>query len=85
MPKPGISNNPNGRPAGTPNKLTAELRKKLKTIIDAELDRMPDLLAGLEPEKRLELTIKLLKFALPMVTPVNSCADEPINFNIFAD
>lgn len=83
--KKGQTNNPNGRPAGIPNKLTKELRNKLKNLIDVELNEVPKLLGGLEPSARLDILVKLLKFVLPTVQPISHTAGEPLNMNIFDD
>jgi len=58
-----------GREAGTPNKLTKELRAALKNILHQEIELMPDHFNKLEPKDRLELLVKLLPFALPKVEP----------------
>ena len=66
-----------GREAGTPNRLTKELRTVLKEIIFQEISSLPDRLEKLEPKDRLELFIKILPFVLPKVEAVNSDLDEP--------
>ncbi len=82
MAKKGHTNNPAGRPSGIPNKLTMELRSALKAVIDAELERIPELLEGLEPRERLELVIKLLRFILPVPTPLSATHGEPMDFGL---
>jgi hypothetical protein len=64
-----------GRAAGTPNRVTSELRKSLKSIIAAELDALPVTLAELSPKERLELLIKLLPFAMPKVNHISGTYD----------
>jgi hypothetical protein len=69
-----------GRAAGTPNKVTGELRKSLKSIIAAELDALPATLSELPPKERLELLIKLLPFAMPKVNYINGNYDADWGF-----
>jgi len=41
-----------GRKKGTPNKVTSELRKDLKSNLESEIEEIPTLLEGIEsPEK----------------------------------
>jgi len=56
-----------GREAGTPNKLTKELRAALKNIIHQEIELLPYHFEKLESRERLELLIKILPYALPKV------------------
>jgi len=58
-----------GREAGTPNRLTKELRVALKNILHQEIELLPEHFNKLEPKDRLELLVKLLPFALPKVEP----------------
>lgn len=58
-----------GREAGTPNRLTKELRAALKNILHQEIELLADHFNKLEPKDRLELLVKLLPFALPKVEP----------------
>jgi hypothetical protein len=58
-----------GRKAGTPNKLTKELRAALKNILHQEIELLPDHFNKLEPKDRIELLTKLLPYALPKVQP----------------
>ena len=58
-----------GREAGTPNKLTKEIRAALKNILHQEIELLSEHFQKLETKDRLELLIKLLPFALPKVEP----------------
>lgn len=53
------------RHIGTPNRITSELREKIKTIIESELEKMDESLSELSARDRLEIVIKLMKFAIP--------------------
>jgi hypothetical protein len=64
-----------GRVAGTPNKITTELRKTLKGIIASELETLPTTLEGLPPKERIELLIKLLPFAMPRIDKIGGKYD----------
>lgn len=54
-----------GRVAGTPNKITGELREVLKTIIEGELVELPELLKELTPDERVGVLVKLLYLVVP--------------------
>jgi hypothetical protein len=75
----GHTNNPNGRPKGTPNKLTSELRDTLKALIDIELENLPGVLAELPARERAELVVKLLPYVLPKVEPAPFHIGEPFS------
>jgi hypothetical protein len=64
-----------GRVAGTPNKVTSELRKTLKGIVASELESLPGTLGELPPRERLDLLIKLLPFCMPKVNQISGSYD----------
>jgi hypothetical protein len=64
-----------GRIAGTPNKLTSELRTTLKEIIAGELDALPQTFEQLPAKERLEILIKILPYCLPKVDSINGNYD----------
>jgi hypothetical protein len=64
-----------GRTAGTPNKVTSELRKTLKGIIASEMESLPTTLEELPPKERLEMVIKLMPFCLPKVDSIGGTYD----------
>ena len=72
-----------GRTKGTPNKITNEIRKKLKNIVDNELDILEDTLKHLESKQRLEILIKLIPFVVPKVQTVSAKEGEPLQFDWF--
>lgn len=76
--KKGTTNNPAGRKKGTPNVLTKEMRLILKNIIAEELATIPETLKKMEPDKRLEVILKLIPYVLPKIEPVTMYAGEPI-------
>lgn len=56
-----------GRVAGTPNKITNELREVLKEVAMNELDNIPALLKEVTPECRLQVLVKILYLIVPRV------------------
>jgi len=73
--------NRNGRPAGTKN--NNELREILTDAIQNEIENLPETLAQLDPEKRLNLLIKILPFVMPRLEniSINDTGAENIRFN----
>ncbi len=69
-----------GRTKGTPNKITNEIRKKLKNIVDNELDILEESIKHLDSKERLELLIKLIPYVIPKVQTVSSTDGEPLNW-----
>ncbi len=58
-------NKTGGRVRGTPNRITSDLRGKINTIIENQIDSIEVDLNALEPKDRLMILEKLLKYALP--------------------
>ena len=63
--KKGQTNNPSGRPKGTPNKITADLRMKINAIVEKQIDSIEQDLLSLEPMQRLQIVEKLISYCLP--------------------
>jgi hypothetical protein len=60
-----------GRPTGSPNVATAELRKKMNDLIENNLDKMQSDLDELEPKDRLRIIIDMAKFVLPNLKSID--------------
>jgi 23S rRNA C2498 (ribose-2'-O)-methylase RlmM len=54
-----------GRKKGTPNKTQTTLRQTVTLLLEKQFALLPKLLDQLEPRDRIELTIKLMPYALP--------------------
>jgi hypothetical protein len=61
----GITNNPNGRPKGIPNKSTNDLRQWVGDFIEGEREQIVSDWKALEPKDRIVMFEKLLKYTLP--------------------
>ena len=82
--QPGQSGNPAGRPPGSKNVLTKTIRKRLKAVIDSQIEEMPGLLDDLPARDRLDVIVKLMKYVLPPVTPVPPSSGEPFDMEDFS-
>lgn len=65
MARKGISNNPAGRPAGTPNKLTEDMRTRIRDLIDNNWQTLQADIDKLAPKERVYLMEKLMQYITP--------------------
>lgn len=77
----GKTNNPNGRPKGTPNKITADMRDWLSAVIDKNRKQMEKDLKRLEPKDRLQILEKMMQYVIPKQQAVSA----EIDFNRLSD
>jgi hypothetical protein len=66
------TNNPNGRPPGVPNKITAEVRSFLSDLISNNLDQLKKDFQSLEAKDRLIITERLLSYVIPNIQILRS-------------
>lgn len=58
--------------------LTSSLRTDLKTIMQAEIQKIPELLEQLEPKDRINAILKMMPYMFPRVESVTLYEGEPI-------
>ena len=54
-----------GRQAGTPNKITADLRVMIRDLVQENIEQIRQDLATLEPKERLIFLEKLMNYVVP--------------------
>ena len=62
--KKGDKLNPNGRPKGTPNRNTSDLRARINDIVSNRIDTIDAELDKLKPLERLQIITGLLKYTI---------------------
>ena len=72
----GKTGNPNGRPKGTPNKTTAEIRNIFQLLLEQNLNQMKADIKALEPKQRLDVLLKLSEFILPKKNEANTTQED---------
>ncbi|MBX2953467.1 MAG: hypothetical protein KF870_13240 [Leadbetterella sp.] len=65
--KKGQTGNPNGRPKGSPNKITMELRGWVAQLIDDNREQLEADLKMLDPKDRWAVIEKLMQYTIPKV------------------
>ena len=61
--------------------LTMDLRETLKTIMQKEIEKLPETIEALDPKDRLNVICKLMPYVFPKVEAVNPNEGEPFTFN----
>lgn len=60
--------------------LTMGLREALKTIMQKEIEKLPETLEALDPKERLNVVCKLMPYVFPKVETVHPKEGEPLQF-----
>lgn len=68
-----------GRKAGTPNKITSELRESLKAILAGELVTLSVTLDKLPDKDRLDVVLKLMPYCMPKIESINGRYDKALD------
>lgn len=61
----------NGRPLGSKNVATAEIRERFNLLVENNIDKLQEDIASLEPFQRIKVIIDLSKFILPTLKCVD--------------
>lgn len=84
----GKTGNPNGRPKGTPNKTTTELKQWINILISNNIQQLTKDLKKMEPAERWRIVEKLMAYVIPKQQAVtaeidlNNLTDDQINMII---
>jgi len=68
--KKGQTGNPNGRPKGSKNRSTSEIKTAIQKLLDTNVSQMERDLQELSPKDRISVLLKLAEFVLPKVQAV---------------
>jgi hypothetical protein len=78
--KQGQTNNPGGRPAGSQNKKTEEIRQTLQEFISGNISTLQNDFDSLQPKDRLQLLERLLRYVVaPLSSTTITYEKEPEN------
>ena len=75
--KKGQTGNPNGRPKGTPNKVTSDMKEKVRLFIESNFNQIQKDFAQLEPRERVTLYERMLKYIIPQKVENELIESEP--------
>ena len=81
----GTSGNPSGKPIGTPNKTTRQLRHAIIDYLTANFDNMIIDAGKLTPKERCRMYIDLMQYGLPRLSNVQLDANPSENKPIIID
>lgn len=71
----GKTGNPNGRPKGTPNKVTSEMKSWIQQLIDGNRKQLEKDLKALDPAERWRVVEKLMSYVVPKMQSVEAKID----------
>ena len=79
MPRKGLSNNPNGRPKGSPNKTTKDAREVITAFLSDNLTDLQRIYQNLDDKDKAVLLIQFAKLVMPKPsTLVEAPVEQPL-------
>ena len=67
----GQTGNPFGRPKGSPNKTTSQIRRAFSTLVSDNIEQLQQDIDALEPKERINYIIKMAEFIIPKLQSVS--------------
>lgn len=71
----GQTNNPAGKPKGAKNKVSQDIREKIATLIEGNLNDFEKDLSKLEPKERIKFLIDLMPYVVPKLQTISNTID----------
>ncbi|GAB6013378.1 DUF5681 domain-containing protein [Viscerimonas tarda] len=71
----GKTGNPNGRPKGSPNRTTTEVRQWLSRLIEKNRRQIERDLKAIEPKDRLLILEKFMSYTVPKMQSIQAQVD----------
>ena len=68
----GQTGNPHGRPKGKPNKVTADIKARIKQFVENEFDNVVADFNGLDAKDKVTLFERLLAYAAPKLQSLDT-------------
>jgi len=66
----GVSGNPDGRPKGSTNKTSLQLRETINNFLETNFEKVVEDFAKLKPNERVKFYTDLLNYGLPKLQAV---------------
>ena len=73
--------NINGRPKGSLNIATAEIREKFNLLVENNIDKLQQDIESLEPKDRIKIILDMAKFLLPTLRSTELTTGDEKGFN----
>lgn len=73
--KPGMCNNPNGRPKGSIDKVSRDLKQRIADLLDNKFDRFNEALDSLDDKEMVKAYTDLVPFAVPKMASASLIID----------
>lgn len=80
--KKGESGNPNGRPKGSRNRSTEEMRELIKKVVDNNLENLENDLSRMSPANRWTIIQKLSQYFMPTLSKTDNQNNNSGELNI---
>lgn len=72
--------NRNGRPKGTPNKTTSEIKEMFQLLLENNIDKLQNDFDALQPNERIRYFLDLASFVIPKQKAIEVKEDYRNNF-----
>ncbi len=83
--QPGVSGNPAGRPSGSKNKATEDIRNRITLLIENNLDLIEKDFRSLKSRDRLAIFERYLRYVVPPLSVVDVRAQFRPEIEILSD